>query len=73
MASERIPKDFLWITSTLLAPGGILLFLTHARRFRLDPDKIPAGLTYQEITKQTIPPDFQRKATFHRAWEFWRP
>ena len=57
----------------LLAPGGILLFLTHARRFRLDPDKIPAGLTYQEITKQTIPPDFQRKATFHRAWEFWRP
>ncbi len=57
---------------TLLAPGGLLIFLTHARRFRLDPERVPADMRCTEITAQTIPRDFQRKAAFHRAWEMQR-
>jgi 23S rRNA (guanine2445-N2)-methyltransferase / 23S rRNA (guanine2069-N7)-methyltransferase len=57
---------------TLLAPGGILLFLTHARRFQLDPERVPADLHCTEITAQTIPRDFQRKSAFHRVWEMHR-
>ena len=56
----------------LLSPEGILIFLTHARRFRMDLDRVPADMRCTEITAQTIPPDFRRKATFHRAWEMRR-
>lgn len=59
--------------STLLAPGGTLLFVTHAKRFRMDPTQLPAELQYTDITAQTIPLDFQRKkAAFHHAWEMYR-
>ncbi|MBF0162766.1 MAG: bifunctional 23S rRNA (guanine(2069)-N(7))-methyltransferase RlmK/23S rRNA (guanine(2445)-N(2))-methyltransferase RlmL, partial [Magnetococcales bacterium] len=57
---------------TLLAPRGILLFLTHARRFRLDPERVPADMRCTEITAQTVPRDFQRQKNFHRAWEMQR-
>ncbi|MEO5341690.1 MAG: bifunctional 23S rRNA (guanine(2069)-N(7))-methyltransferase RlmK/23S rRNA (guanine(2445)-N(2))-methyltransferase RlmL [Magnetococcus sp. MYC-9] len=57
---------------SLLAPQGILLFVTHARRFRLDPERVPADMRCTEITPQTIPRDFQRRATFHRAWQMQR-
>ncbi|MBF0462669.1 MAG: bifunctional 23S rRNA (guanine(2069)-N(7))-methyltransferase RlmK/23S rRNA (guanine(2445)-N(2))-methyltransferase RlmL [Magnetococcales bacterium] len=57
---------------SLLAPSGILIFLTHARKFRLDPERVPADMRCTEITAQTIPRDFQRKTAFHRAWEMQR-
>jgi 23S rRNA (guanine2445-N2)-methyltransferase / 23S rRNA (guanine2069-N7)-methyltransferase len=50
-------------TTELLAPGGKLLFTTHA------PDVAPSplpGLHLEEISRQTVPPDFQRSP--HRAW-----
>lgn len=79
--SKRMAKDLdimrdygalLSYCCALLSPGGILIFLTHARRFRLDPDKVPSDITCTEITAQTIPLDFQRKSAFHRAWEMQR-
>lgn len=57
---------------TLLAPRGILIFVTHAARFRLDPERVPADMRCTEITAQTIPMDFKRKTAFHRAWEMQR-
>jgi len=51
----------------LLAPGGVLVFSTHARRFRLRP---PApGLAAEEITRETIPRDFARNPRIHRCWK----
>jgi 23S rRNA (guanine2445-N2)-methyltransferase / 23S rRNA (guanine2069-N7)-methyltransferase len=49
---------------TLLAPGGILLFSTNFRRFKLDPE-LAAEFAVSDITKQTIPPDFARNPRIH--------
>ncbi len=55
----------------LLAPGGILLFSTNFRRFKLDP-----GLAQQfqvaDITRQTIPPDFARNPRIHTCFRITR-
>jgi 23S rRNA (guanine2445-N2)-methyltransferase / 23S rRNA (guanine2069-N7)-methyltransferase len=48
------------------APGGTILFSTHARTFALD-DAALAALAPQEITRRTTQPDFAR-APGHRAW-----
>ncbi len=56
----------------LLAPGGTLLFSVHARRFRLDSAAVPADMRCKEITRDTLPHDFQRRPTFHRTWELAR-
>jgi 23S rRNA (cytosine1962-C5)-methyltransferase len=51
---------------SLLAPGGDLLFSTNLRSFRLDADAL-ADVPMQEISDQTVPPDF-RNRRIHRCW-----
>lgn len=52
----------------LLTPTGELLFSTNRRRFRLDP--VLEGMNgCEEITRQTLPEDFQRHQA-HRCWRF---
>jgi len=51
----------------LLTRNGILLFSTNFRRFRLDAKKL-ADFGLEEITRQTLPPDFQRGRPIHRCW-----
>ena len=50
----------------LLARGGELLFSTNLRTFRLDTSAL-ADLPMQEISAQTVPPDF-RNRRIHRCW-----
>jgi 23S rRNA (guanine2445-N2)-methyltransferase / 23S rRNA (guanine2069-N7)-methyltransferase len=52
----------------LLAPGGVLVFSTNARGFRLDP-AVLAGVDAVERTRETVPPDFGRGRPPHRSWE----
>jgi 23S rRNA (guanine2445-N2)-methyltransferase / 23S rRNA (guanine2069-N7)-methyltransferase len=52
----------------LLAPGGLLLFSTNAHRFRLAPAEELAGLSVEEITKQTLPLDFARSPRVHHLY-----
>jgi 23S rRNA (cytosine1962-C5)-methyltransferase len=54
----------------LLAPGGELLFSTNLRTFRLDAAL--ADLPMQEISAQTVPPDF-RNRKIHRCWRVKLP
>ncbi|MBF0261951.1 MAG: bifunctional 23S rRNA (guanine(2069)-N(7))-methyltransferase RlmK/23S rRNA (guanine(2445)-N(2))-methyltransferase RlmL [Magnetococcales bacterium] len=54
----------------LLAPGGVLYFSNNARRFHLDADALPAGLHIEEITRQTIGPDFANHPPTHHCWRF---
>jgi 23S rRNA (guanine2445-N2)-methyltransferase / 23S rRNA (guanine2069-N7)-methyltransferase len=51
-----------------LAQGGILYFSNNFRRFRLDTDAIAAFAQCEEITPETIPPDFERSPRIHRCW-----
>ncbi|MEO5346639.1 MAG: bifunctional 23S rRNA (guanine(2069)-N(7))-methyltransferase RlmK/23S rRNA (guanine(2445)-N(2))-methyltransferase RlmL [Magnetococcus sp. YQC-9] len=55
----------------LLTPDGMLFFSNNARRFRLDSEALPAGLQCEEITRQTIGPDFAHNPRIHHCWRFF--
>ena len=52
----------------LLTPTGELVFSTNRRHFKLDPE-LENMRGCEEITRQTLPEDFQRH-TAHRCWRF---
>ena len=58
------------ITKTMahLNDDGLLLFSTNRQRFKLD-QSVEAAFSCREISKQTIPRDFNRNARIHRCWE----
>ncbi|MFT4257524.1 MAG: bifunctional 23S rRNA (guanine(2069)-N(7))-methyltransferase RlmK/23S rRNA (guanine(2445)-N(2))-methyltransferase RlmL [Pseudoxanthomonas sp.] len=56
-----------------LAPGGVLYFSNNFRRFRLDEAGVAAFARSEEITPQTIGPDFERNPRIHRCWRLRRP
>ncbi|MEH6421864.1 bifunctional 23S rRNA (guanine(2069)-N(7))-methyltransferase RlmK/23S rRNA (guanine(2445)-N(2))-methyltransferase RlmL [Pseudomonas sp. CGJS7] len=51
-----------------LADNGVLYFSNNFRRFRLDAEAIAQFARCEEISAQTIPPDFERDARIHRCW-----
>jgi 23S rRNA (guanine2445-N2)-methyltransferase / 23S rRNA (guanine2069-N7)-methyltransferase len=55
-----------------LAPGGVLYFSNNFRRFRLDTEAVAGFATCEDISTQTIPPDFARDARIHRCWRLRR-
>ena len=55
-----------------LAPDGVLYFSNNFRRFRLDGDSIAQFAMVEDISAQTIPPDFARDARIHRCWRLRR-
>ncbi len=46
---------------------GKLLFPTNLRRFRLDRETLP-GLEIEDITRRSIPPDFERNPRIHQCF-----
>lgn len=57
--------------AALLEPGGILIFSTNHQRFKLDRTAI-AGLTIDDITRKTIPKDFERSPRIHQCFRITR-
>ncbi|MHB8836738.1 MAG: bifunctional 23S rRNA (guanine(2069)-N(7))-methyltransferase RlmK/23S rRNA (guanine(2445)-N(2))-methyltransferase RlmL [Candidatus Methylomirabilia bacterium] len=55
-------------TAQLLEPGGALVFCTNLRRFKLDAAALPA-LSFEEITRATIPKDFAGNPRIHACWK----
>jgi 23S rRNA (guanine2445-N2)-methyltransferase / 23S rRNA (guanine2069-N7)-methyltransferase len=51
----------------LLSPGGVVLFSTNSRRFKLDPE-VAEQFVVTDISAQTIPPDFARNPRIHRCF-----
>ncbi len=51
----------------LLDNDGVLYFSTNFRRFKLDDDAL-ASFTIEDISAQTIPPDFARNPKIHYCW-----
>jgi len=62
------------IRSTLLklAPGGLLIFSTNFRQFKLDAAGL-AGLDVNDVTAATIPRDFARSPRIHQCFEIRVP
>ncbi|MDZ5601644.1 bifunctional 23S rRNA (guanine(2069)-N(7))-methyltransferase RlmK/23S rRNA (guanine(2445)-N(2))-methyltransferase RlmL [Pseudomonas sp. RP23018S] len=50
-----------------LAPGGVLYFSNNFRKFQLD-EHLGERYAVEEITAQTLDPDFARNTRIHRAW-----
>jgi 23S rRNA (guanine2445-N2)-methyltransferase / 23S rRNA (guanine2069-N7)-methyltransferase len=51
----------------LLADGGVLFFSNHFRKFKMDVAAMPE-LELSNISKKTLPLDFQRDPRFHNSW-----
>jgi 23S rRNA (guanine2445-N2)-methyltransferase / 23S rRNA (guanine2069-N7)-methyltransferase len=54
-------------TARLLDRGGVLVFTTNLRTFRMDRDA-PAHLELEDLSRATLPPDFARSARMHHCW-----
>lgn len=55
-----------------LADDGVLYFSNNFRRFKMDDAAVAQFARCDEITAQTIPPDFARDARIHRCWRLQR-
>ncbi len=51
----------------LLAPGGCLVFSNNLRTFKLAPE-LSERYQVENITQQTLDPDFKRNAKIHQCW-----
>lgn len=51
----------------ILAPGGTLIFSNNFRRFKMDAS-VAERYQVEDITRQSIPPDFQRNQKIHHCW-----
>jgi 23S rRNA (guanine2069-N7)-methyltransferase / 23S rRNA (guanine2445-N2)-methyltransferase len=57
--------------ATLLAPGGLLVFSTNLRKFKIDAPAL-SGLSVEDITRKTIPKDFERDPKIHHCFRLGR-
>jgi len=50
-----------------LEPDGLIVFSTHARRFKLD-ERLERIFSVEDSTARTIPQDFVRTPRIHQSW-----
>ena len=54
-------------TLDLLEPDGILIFSNNLRRFHMEAGDLP-GVKITDISRTTLPPDFERNPRIHNTW-----
>ena len=54
-----------------LAPGGTLIFSNNFRKFKMD-NILFDQFAVEEITQQTLDPDFERNPRIHNVWKIQR-
>ncbi|MEB0040813.1 MULTISPECIES: bifunctional 23S rRNA (guanine(2069)-N(7))-methyltransferase RlmK/23S rRNA (guanine(2445)-N(2))-methyltransferase RlmL [unclassified Pseudomonas] len=64
---QRDQVQLLDLAMARLAPGGVLYFSNNFRKFQLD-ENLSERYAIEEITAQTVDPDFARNTKIHRAW-----
>ncbi|HIL93762.1 MAG TPA: 23S rRNA (guanine(2445)-N(2))/(guanine(2069)-N(7))-methyltransferase, partial [Cycloclasticus sp.] len=64
---QRDHVELINKASKLLSKKGSLIFSTNFRKFKLDEAALPS-LTVQNISKQTLPKDFERNPKIHYCW-----
>ena len=52
----------------LLEEDGVLIFSTNFRKFKLQEERL-AGFQIEEITRKTVPRDFERRPKIHQCWK----
>ncbi|MBN2736894.1 MAG: bifunctional 23S rRNA (guanine(2069)-N(7))-methyltransferase RlmK/23S rRNA (guanine(2445)-N(2))-methyltransferase RlmL [Spirochaetales bacterium] len=66
---QRDYPGLLRLIKKSLKPGGEIIFSCNYRGFKLDPGEIPFE-EIREITKQSIPEDFEKNPRIHQVWIF---
>jgi 23S rRNA (guanine2445-N2)-methyltransferase / 23S rRNA (guanine2069-N7)-methyltransferase len=66
---QRDHKRLIELAMGLLVPAGLLIFSTNFRKFILDASLVNRFET-REVSRETIPFDFERNLRIHRCWEF---
>lgn len=64
---QRDHVDMLGQAMKRLAPGGVLVFSTNSRKFKLD-DRLWSWYSVDDITAKTIPPDYARSRRIHQCF-----
>lgn len=64
---QRDHVELLDLAMARLARGGVLYFSNNFRKFQLD-ESLAARYQVEEISAQTLDPDFARNPKIHRAW-----
>ena len=65
---QRDQVQLIDLAMARLASGGVLYFSNNFRKFQLE-DNLAERYAVEEITQQTIDPDFIRNGKIHRAWK----
>jgi len=65
---QRDHVQLLDLAVARLAPGGVLYFSNNFRKFQLD-EHLATRYAVEEISAQTLDPDFARNSKIHRAWK----
>ncbi len=65
---QRDHVQLLDLAMARLAPGGVLYFSNNFRKFQLE-ENLTARYAVEEISGQTLDPDFARNSKIHRAWK----
>jgi 23S rRNA (guanine2445-N2)-methyltransferase / 23S rRNA (guanine2069-N7)-methyltransferase len=68
---QRDHVPLLHAAARLLERDGVLIFSTNFRRFKLDRAAL-ADLQVEDITRATIPKDFERNPRIHACWRITR-
>lgn len=66
---QRDHVRLLELAMRRLAPGGLLIFSTNFRKFVLD-ESLGQHFAIRDISRETIPLDFERNSRIHQCWEF---
>jgi len=65
---QRDQVQLIDLAMARLASGGVLYFSNNFRKFQLE-ENLAERYVVEEITQQTIDPDFARNGKIHRAWK----
>ena len=64
---QRDHLHLIQLAFSRLTEAGTLIFSNNFRNFKLD-EQILAAYHVEEISKETLPPDFHRRPNIHRCW-----
>jgi len=65
---QRDQVQLIDLAMARLAPGGVLYFSNNFRKFVLE-ENLSERYAVEDITAQTVDPDFARNSKIHRAWK----
>jgi 23S rRNA (guanine2445-N2)-methyltransferase / 23S rRNA (guanine2069-N7)-methyltransferase len=68
---QRDHVSLINMTANLLTKEGTLIFSTNRRDFKMDNEAL-SGLTIKDISRTTLPKDFERNIKIHYCWEISR-